>query len=114
MISAQTLSVCREQNESPPRTARWAFSDHALTKRRPYEGRRWLVLLLLGLGGLRRIRFRVGLGIGLRRRLRGLVHALDLGGLAQFRDVVGLRLARHIGFDLALDLVERGRLAAAL
>jgi len=28
----------------------------------------------------------------------GLIHALDLGGFAQLGDVVGLRLAGHIGF----------------
>ncbi len=58
-----------------------------------------------------------GFGASGLRRLRvgsGLVHALDLGAFAQLGDVVGLRLARHIGLDLALDLVEIGRLAVAL
>src|SRR6202166_5294326 len=65
----------------------------------------------LGVGGLRRVR----LGLRLRRRIgSGLVHALDLGGFTQLRHVIGLRLARHIGLDLALDLVEIGRLAVAL
>ena len=68
-------------------------------------------LLLLRLAGLRCIRLG---GFGLRRRLCGLVHALDLGGLAQLCDVVGLRLAGHIGLDLAPDLFEAGRLAVAL
>src|SRR5580704_1086005 len=44
----------------------------------------------------------------------GLVHPLDLGGFAQLGHVIGLRLAGHIGFDLALDLIEIGRLAVAL
>src|SRR6202049_2654361 len=59
---------------------------------------------------------RVGLGrIRLRRRVgSGLVHALDFGVRAQFCDIIGLRLARHIGLDLGLDLVEIRRLAVAL
>src|ERR1700753_1380886 len=64
----------------------------------------------LGIGRLHRIRLR---GIGLSR-FGGLIHALDLGGFAQLRDVVGLRLARHIRLDLGLDLLEVGRLAVAL
>src|SRR6266850_4370601 len=64
----------------------------------------------LGLGGLRSLR----LGLTLRCRLLGLVHALDLRGFAQLRHIIRLRLARHIGLDLGLDLLELGRLAAAL
>src|SRR5260370_28403626 len=64
----------------------------------------------LGVGGLGRVR----LGVGLRRVGGGLVHTLDLGALAQLRHVVGLRLARHIGLDLALDLVKIRRLALSL
>src|SRR5215475_12547695 len=48
------------------------------------------------------------------RRVGGLVHALDLGALAQLADIVGLRLARDIGLDLGLDLIELRRLAVAL
>src|SRR6476619_3811866 len=63
----------------------------------------------LGIRGLDGIRLGVGFG-GFGR----LVHALDLGGFAQLGDVFGLGLARHIGFDLGLDLLEVGGLAGAL
>src|SRR6266849_10496239 len=59
------------------------------------------------LGGIR-------LGVSLGRRLFRLVQALDLGGFAELADIVGLRLARYIGFDLALHLLEVRGLALAL
>ena len=45
---------------------------------------------------------------------RRVIRALDLGGFAQLRHVIRLRLARHIGLDLGLDLLEIGSLAVAL
>src|SRR3954449_7425061 len=64
-------------------------------------GRRHLALRRLG-------------GLSLGRRGSGLVHALDLRGFAQLRYIVGLRLAGHVGLDLAVDLIELGGLAVAL
>src|SRR6185312_10066092 len=67
----------------------------------------------LGIRGLRRVLGGLRLGFGLGGFGR-LVHALDLGGFAQLGDVFGLSLARHIGLDLGLDLLEVGGLAGAL
>src|SRR5262249_56027435 len=46
--------------------------------------------------------------------LRCLVEPLDLGALAQLGNEVGLCLARQIGFDLVLHLLEFRRLPGAL
>src|SRR5260221_14677982 len=79
-----------------------------------FRGDDAVLLLRLGLGGFCGLGLGgLGLGVRLGRSLFGLVHALDLGGLAQLGDIIRLRLARHIGLDLRLDLLEFWRLAVA-
>src|SRR5712691_8262735 len=72
-------------------------------------GRRPLLLRGRHLGVLGGVR----LGVVFRGGLFRLVRALDLGGLAELADIIRLRLARHIGFDLGLHLLEIRRLALA-
>src|SRR5579871_6560784 len=110
LINPRALSIdhavrvpARAEPVIGPRFARtrWLGRDDQilLLRRRRHLG----VFGCVGRGGGRR-----------RRRVGGLVHALDLGALAELGDIIGLRLARHISFNLALDLIELRRLAVAL